>query len=205
MVPKVSEEHMLERRNQILDAAVMTFSRNGFHQTTIEDIRVASGLSRGAIYHYFKSKEDILDGIRERSLGQADDFYDQSQGNDDAATRLMDLVIGSFAVMTRPESVESNRLGVYLWAESLVNPRIMDGQLISFAPYLDILAKDVKVMQSEGKIDEDLDALAVARVIAGTVLGLQIQLTWEPDGVDMNGAKKVLSSMLTGSFRNNHS
>ena len=196
---------MLERRTQILDAAVMTFSRNGFHQTTIEDIRVASGLSRGAIYHYFKSKEDIIDGIRERSLGQADDFYEKSQSSDDATTRLMDLVEASFAVMTRPESEEANRLGVYLWAESLVNPRILAGQLISFTPYLDILAKDVKVMQSEGKIDKELDALTLARVIAGTVLGLQIQLTWEPDGVDVKEAKRVFTSMLTGSFKNSHS
>ena len=55
MAPKVSEEHMEERRNQILDAAVATFSHKGFHQTTIEDIRLEAGLSRGAVYHYFKS------------------------------------------------------------------------------------------------------------------------------------------------------
>ena len=67
MAPKVSEQYLEERRNQILDAAVATFSRNGLHQTTIEDIRLEAGLSRGAVYHYFKSKEDIIDAIRGRS------------------------------------------------------------------------------------------------------------------------------------------
>ena len=60
MAPKVSEEHMEERRKQILDAAVRGFSRRGLHQTTIEDIRLEAELSRGAVYHYFKTKEDII-------------------------------------------------------------------------------------------------------------------------------------------------
>ena len=201
MAPKVSEEHMAERRNQILDAAVTTFSRNGFHQTTIEDIRVESGLSRGAIYHYFKSKEDIIDGIRERSTGQAQVIYGDASTSDDAETRLSDLVAATFAVMTSPSSEAANRLGVYLWAESLVNPRIMAGQLPSFKPYLDIIAADVRVLQAEGKVEADLNPVAVARVIAATMLGLQIQLTWEPDKIDMAETGRAFDSMLTGSFR----
>ena len=201
MAPKVSEEHMAERRNQILDAAVTTFSRNGFHQTTIEDIRVESGMSRGAIYHYFKSKEDIIDAIRERSSGQAEGFYDAASTSDDAATRLTDLVAATFRMMTSPSSSDANRLGVYLWAESLVNPRIMAGQLPSFSPYLEVIAADVGEMQAQGKVNPDMDRMVVARVIAATMLGLQIQLTWEPDNVDMEEASKVFDSMLSGSFR----
>lgn len=200
MAPKVSEEHVAERRNQILDAAVATFSRNGFHQTTIEDIRVESGLSRGAIYHYFKSKEDIIDGIRERSSGQAEDIYSKVLAGKDAETRLMDLVAASFSMMASPASVEANRLGVYLWAESLVNPRILAGQLPSFKPYLEIIASDVRDLQAEGKVNVNLDPLAAARVIAATMLGLQIQLTWEPDEVDMDKARQANVAMLTGNF-----
>ena len=201
MSPKVSEEHMEERRNQILDAAVATFSRTGFHQTTIEDIRVASGLSRGAIYHYFKSKEDIIDAIRGRSSGQAQGFREEASRSEDAATRLMDLVNLSFSVMTSPSSVDANRLGVYLWAESLVNPRIMAGQLPSIAPYLKTIAGDVRELQSEGKVNPDLEPMTVARVIGAAFIGLQIQLTWEPDNIDMEEARRVLASMLSGCFR----
>ena len=75
MSPKVSEQHLEDRRQQILDAAVTSFSRKGFHQATIEDIRLEAGLSRGAVYHYFKSKEDIIDGLRQRSADQTDSIF----------------------------------------------------------------------------------------------------------------------------------
>ena len=197
MAPKVSEEHMEERRQQILDAAVRSFSRGGLHQTTIEDIRLEAELSRGAVYHYFKTKEDIIDAIRERSAGQAESFYRESSGGDDGATNLLNLVDATLSLMTSPESAEANRLAVFLWAESLVNQRIMDGQLPSFKPYLEQLARSFAEAQDEGRADPQVDSQAIARVIAGTMLGLQIQLTWEPD-MDMDAAGRALDLMLTG-------
>lgn len=199
MSPKVSEEHLEERRNQILDAAVINFSRKGFHQTTIEDIRLESGLSRGAVYHYFKSKEDIIDAIRGRSSGQADDIFEETFKGDDVFSDLLDLVSASFNVMSSPESVDANRLAMFLWAESLVNQRIMDGQIPSFKPYLNLIAKSISDAQLEGKISAELDSQAIARTIAGMILGLQVQLTWEPEA-DIDEAKRVVVSMLTGNF-----
>ncbi len=52
-----------ERRAQILDTAASVFAHHGFHQARIDDIVAASGLSKGAIYWYFKSKNDIIIAI----------------------------------------------------------------------------------------------------------------------------------------------
>ena len=199
MAPKVSEEHMEERRQQILDAAVRTFSRGGLHLTTIEDIRLEAELSRGAVYHYFKSKEDIIDAIRERSASQAESFYSDSSGGDDGTATLLSLVKKTLSVMTSPESAEANRLALFLWAESLVNQRIMDGQLPSFKPYLEELARAVTNAQAEGAANPEADPQALARVVAATMLGLQIQLTWEPE-MDMDAAGRGLELMLTGNL-----
>lgn len=51
------------RRNQILDAAMPVFARLGFAHARMDDIVEASGLSKGALYWYFKSKEEIITGI----------------------------------------------------------------------------------------------------------------------------------------------
>jgi TetR/AcrR family transcriptional regulator, fatty acid metabolism regulator protein len=54
------------RRNQILDAAMPVFARLGFERARMDDIVEASGLSKGALYWYFKSKEEIITGILRR-------------------------------------------------------------------------------------------------------------------------------------------
>ena len=200
MAPKVSEQYLEDRRNQILDAAVASFSRNGFHQTTIEDIRLEAGLSRGAVYHYFKTKEDIIDAIRRRSARQAETIIFSSAETDDAESALLSLIDSTVSNMVSPTSIDANRLAMFLWAESLVNKRIMDGQLPAFQPYLATLAESVSKSQAAGKVDPGLDPQAIARLIMGAMLGLQLQLCWEPD-IDLDASRDVLASMLTGRYR----
>ena len=57
--PDVSEE----RRSQILEAAVKTFARLGFQQTRMDDIAQEVGLSKGALYLYYKSKDAIIGSL----------------------------------------------------------------------------------------------------------------------------------------------
>jgi AcrR family transcriptional regulator len=199
MAPKVSEEHMEERRNQILDAAFATFSRKGFHQATIEDIRLEAGLSRGAAYHYFKTKEDIIEGIRQRCARQAESVVALGASADDVDSTLVSLVDAIVSIMGSPGSVEASRLAVFLWAESLVNERIMAGQLPSFRPYLGVLTRAVAEAQQAGRLDASLEPEGVARIIAGAMIGLQVQLTWEPD-IDIEAAHRAITSMITGRF-----
>ena len=54
------------RRNQILDAATTVFVRQGFQHARMDDIVEESGLSKGTLYWYFKSKEDIINAILRR-------------------------------------------------------------------------------------------------------------------------------------------
>ena len=55
-----------ERKNQILDAAMSVFAQKGFHQARMDDIVEQSGLSKGTIYWYFKSKDEIIATIMGR-------------------------------------------------------------------------------------------------------------------------------------------
>lgn len=62
-----------ETVNLILDTAMRLFSRNGYEHTSIQDIvNNLGGLSKGAIYHHFRSKEDILDAVTSRMSEQSD-------------------------------------------------------------------------------------------------------------------------------------
>ena len=53
----------VEKRRQILDAAIGTFARQGFHACRVADIADEAGVAYGLVYHYFRSKDEILDTL----------------------------------------------------------------------------------------------------------------------------------------------
>lgn len=59
-MPKISEERKTERREQILAAARGCFAEYGYERTTVVRLEQATGLSRGAIFNYFGSKDDLF-------------------------------------------------------------------------------------------------------------------------------------------------
>lgn len=83
-MPKLSDVQQEERRARILDAAERCFARAGFHRTTMQDICKDAGVSPGALYIWFSSKEALIAGIAARNrdetlasmapLATSDDF-----------------------------------------------------------------------------------------------------------------------------------
>ena len=53
----------IDRRRQILDAAVRVFARQGFHASRVSDIAREAGVAYGLVYHYFNSKEQVLNEL----------------------------------------------------------------------------------------------------------------------------------------------
>lgn len=59
-----------ERKNEILDVAERLFGSKGFDNTSTNDILNEIGIARGTLYYHFKSKEDILDAMIDRTIGR---------------------------------------------------------------------------------------------------------------------------------------
>lgn len=57
-----------DRPDEVLDAALVLFARNGFAATKVEDIAKEAGISKGAIYRYFDSKEKIFESLVRRAI-----------------------------------------------------------------------------------------------------------------------------------------
>ena len=53
----------IDKRRQILDAAIRVFARQGFHSTRVADIADEAGVAYGLVYHYFKSKDEVLNEL----------------------------------------------------------------------------------------------------------------------------------------------
>ena len=67
-MPRVTQQHRDERREQILAAARRCFLRNGFHGTSMHDLFAEADLSSGAVYGYFASKDDVIVAIAEENM-----------------------------------------------------------------------------------------------------------------------------------------
>ena len=58
-----------ERRRQILQAAVRAFARKGYHACRVSDIAKEAGVAYGLVYHYYRSKETLLEAIFKETWG----------------------------------------------------------------------------------------------------------------------------------------
>ncbi len=80
------------RRNQILDAATNVFVRLGFQHARMDDIVAESGLSKGTLYWYFKSKEEIINAISRRLFtGELEKLEGLLEAEETVSERLMQL------------------------------------------------------------------------------------------------------------------
>jgi len=68
MARVINESEYAGRRNEILDAAQRLVYTKGFRQMTIQDVLDELGISKGAFYHYFGSKQDLLEGLVARMM-----------------------------------------------------------------------------------------------------------------------------------------
>ena len=90
-MPKVTVEHRTARHDQIVAAARHCAINQGFHKTTMADVIRESGLSAGAVYGYFKSKEEIVGAIAEDALSTIDDLFDSILASEHPLTPLAAL------------------------------------------------------------------------------------------------------------------
>jgi len=79
--PRQFEEIREEKRSLIMDTALLHFANNGYHATTINNIARHAGISKGLMYFYFKSKEDLLAAIIEKSVAEVYTYFDTNRDN----------------------------------------------------------------------------------------------------------------------------
>jgi AcrR family transcriptional regulator len=178
-MPKVTEAHLEARRRQIIEAAIECFSRDGFHRATMQDIVSEAGLSPGAIYRYFSSKEEIIEAIaderhaRERALiAAALEGADIEQG-------LRELARAFFGSLADTEERRRRRLGIQIWAEALRNPRMLRMVRRGVDEPRAIFAGFVREAQDRGELRPDLDPDAVARLVLSLFFGFVLQQAWD--------------------------
>lgn len=179
-MPRVTESYLQSRRRQIMDAAITCFAREGFHRTTMQDIVGETGLSAGAIYRYFRSKEDIVAAIAaEHHAAEAAAFAEVGT-SDDVEGALRRLVHASLGRLADPAEQRWRRVTVQVWGEALRNDRVMGIVRSGLDEPVAILAALIRRGQRDGRLPQELDPDGAARVCASIFQGLVLQQAWDP-------------------------
>src|ERR1700752_1441588 len=74
-MPKISDERRIERREQILEGARRCFAENGYEGATVVKLEDEIGLSRGAIFNYFPSKEELFIELAVRDTARMSEIW----------------------------------------------------------------------------------------------------------------------------------
>lgn len=199
-MPKVSDEYLDGRRQQIIDAAYRCFAQKGFHQTTMRDIYAESGLSAGAIYRYFSSKEEIIKASFIFDYQRALPVFQQAAEDPDPLPAIARLLDFFFAGLESAAALGADRVNIQGWAEALVNPKLLPPLRESLQAFLDELSKVVRRGQAMGVINPTLDPEAMGEVILSCYFGLYLQKAFQPD-LDVGKYKVAVLSLLNGNFR----
>lgn len=176
-MPKISDERRAARRMQILEAAWSCFQRQGLHATSMDDIIRAAGLSAGAVYSYFPSKEALILAAVTDSLGGIRDLVGPIleetplPAPDVLATRIMAAVAG----FTAREGYDLRRIALLGWSEAQRNDRLRETMQAFYLPFRARLEAAAGQWQADGVLHPQASAADVAKTLLAMVLGFVVQ------------------------------
>jgi AcrR family transcriptional regulator len=127
-VPKITPAHEQQRRAQILTAAMACFARQGYHATSMDDVVRESGLSVGAIYSYFPSKEELFlalsDDRAEQTLAYLNDLFRRPGLMAEKTREAVDY----FFTLLSDELISFARVNVEFMSEAAKSERVKERQ-----------------------------------------------------------------------------
>ena len=123
MSQAIAEPPTLDRRTQILEAAVVCFAKHGFHQASMHDISTEAGISVGLIYRYFQNKEAVISAMADRHKNEISNLLERAS---QAPSLLEALEIIFTAHCCEDSPTVLSAFVVDLYAEASRNPAVAD-------------------------------------------------------------------------------
>jgi len=173
-MPKVSQQHRDARREQILAAARRCFLRDGFHATSMQDLFAESGLSAGAVYSYFASKDDVIVAIAEQNISGVTEMIHAIATQQPG--RSVGAVLADVMDMLHAKDAQDGlgKLTVIVWSEALRNPSLA-ARFNALTTQLQASLAEV-IAQSPGSLPADVPADVLATTLLSLVPGYLLQL-----------------------------
>jgi TetR/AcrR family transcriptional regulator, repressor for uid operon len=166
-------EHNESRRSAIIEAASACFVLHGFHATSMKEVCIAAGMSPGTLYHYYRSKSEIIAGIvEEESLSMRDLLAPIADADDFIVVlfQTLDQIVGH---------ISERDLVLYaeVAAEILRQPVLREQVRAMERETQEVLANAIVKAQRAGTVERHLNASHMANIINGLIDGLLSRAT----------------------------
>ncbi len=167
------------KRKLILDAAVRVFARNGYHGARVGDIATEAGVAHGLLYHYFSSKEQVLETVFRENFGELLERFAAVERSDEPAPEKLE---GIAKILLRTWRNDPDLVTVMV-REVARSPQLQ-AQVGEVREAFAIVQRVIEQGQADGAFRRDVDAQLASWIVYG---GLEEVLTgWVlgqlPDG-----------------------
>jgi len=169
-----------ETRARILDAAIRRFAIAGYDAASVDDICSEAGVSKGAFYHHFPTKQAIFLALMQAWLAMIDVGLDAAREDTVPKTLLhmTDLLPGVFAAA-------EDRLPMFLefWLQASRDETVWKAIIAPYRHYQESFSKLVADGVAEGSL-KPVDSQVAAQAIVSLAVGLVLQGVLDPHGAD---------------------
>ena len=157
-------EQTVDRRRELLDAAATVFAQKGFHASRVGDIAEEAGVAHGLLYHYFRSKEEVLETIFRENWGALVVETQRIEAADlplrEQLRRFAGLYLGSWLIT--PEAIR------VLVREIARSPDV-GGRVDEIRAVFLALARMIESAQVRGEVRASCDPVLAAWVVYGSL------------------------------------
>ena len=174
-MPRVSEEHLAARRQQIIDAAAICFVRDGFHGTSMQDVIRQADLSVGAFYRYFRSKTELIRAIAEQVVSELIADFDALAAAEPLPPLVEIVRAGLQTADKRIDGDQRAKIAIQVWGEAVRDPELAD---LVAGIYRQIRARFTLIARrasDAGQLDASIDPEAIGSVLFGLLQGYLLQ------------------------------
>ena len=188
-----------EKRKLILDAAVRVFARSGYHGARVGDIATEAGVAHGLLYHYFSSKEQVLETVFRENFGELLDRFRAVETADEPAPAKLE---GIAKILLR--TWRNNPSLVRVMVREVARSPQLQAQVDEVREAFAIVQRVIEEGQADGTFRRDVDAQLASWIVYG---GLEEVLTgWVlgqlPDGdAEVARAERTAVELALGGLR----
>ena len=182
----------IDGKSRIIEAAKRVISQSSIAGATMRGIAKEAGLSTGAIYHYYSSKEQILYEIMDESLSETLRISEESKLRKHEAEELIEEIYEN--IVKRFEKNDENRLQFYLAQEAMLgNAELKEKFKAKYQEW--VFRTDELIQHMYGKAPTKYNK-AVASLLIGAIDGVVMQLLLCSNPAEVNDISEVYLEIL---------